>query len=501
MKSFFLALIVTTVGWTPIVAQNLQVSSLNLDSTASFQVDSGTPGATLIICYSNNGTGPFTLANGIVLDLSLPIKSLSPFTLNVLGEGTLGPLRIPRNALFGMDVWFQGVQLDIWSNPIYSVTNTVHATVGAPVGNNPPIGFEDLSSVVKNGSVLIDVLSNDAEFDGDAISLFSVSDPTHGTVVSLPSGKIQYNPSLDYVGRDTFTYIAQDIYGAQSAATTVDIEVGNTIVEWGAFTNDRARDVRRPVREDIVQISTRAGAWSAVSADGSLNVWGDYSSRGKISDAPTGNNFTMAEIGEWHGVALRIDGSLVSWGDDSFSQVSSTPTGTDFVQVSAGYWHSVALRTDGSLVSWGWDGYSQVASTPSVADFLQASAGMHHSVALRSNGRLVVWGDDTYGQVSDTPSGTGFVQVSAGGEHTVALHADGSLTAWGRDNHGQVANTPLGNDFVAVSSGFWHSIALRADGSLVSWGYDSWDQVTDTPVENNFTLIAAGSNGSMGIIQ
>ena len=42
-------------------------------------------------------------------------------------------------------------------------------------------------------------------------------------------------------------------------------------------------------------------------------------------------------------MALRIDGSIASWGNDQHGQVSNTPIGTGFTQVAAGNRHSVAL--------------------------------------------------------------------------------------------------------------------------------------------------------------
>lgn len=40
-----------------------------------------------------------------------------------------------------------------------------------------------------------------------------------------------------------------------------------------------------------------------------------------------------------------------------------------FCAVAAGEYHSIALKPDGSLVSWGFDFYEQVADTPTMPDF------------------------------------------------------------------------------------------------------------------------------------
>ena len=65
-------------------------------------------------------------------------------------------------------------------------------------------------------------------------------------------------------------------------------------------------------------------------------------------------------------VALKIDGSLVSWGLDVDGQVRDIPTGAGFVAVAVG----LALKSDGSLVSWGYDGHGAVSNTPTGAGFL-----------------------------------------------------------------------------------------------------------------------------------
>ena len=70
-------------------------------------------------------------------------------------------------------------------------------------------------------------------------------------------------------------------------------------------------------------------------------------------------------------MAIRHDGSLVSWGSDldhddhkqqPAGQVSGTPAGTDFLRVGAFSYGSMALKTDGSMNLWGSDEYGQVVS-------------------------------------------------------------------------------------------------------------------------------------------
>jgi hypothetical protein len=493
MKQTILGILIAVAGITSAQAQTLRVDPIYVGGTAYFEVHNGTPAATAIICYSRSGSGPFTLSNGLVLDLSMPIKHLNPFILDALGSGDLGPFPVPNSAVANMQLWFQGVQLDMWANPIYSVTNMVPMTV-LQSNNYPPYAADDNSSVTLDTPVVIDALANDWDPDGDAISLVAVLPPTYGTAL-IVSGQIEYTPLAGYVGADLFTYVITD--GLHQATGTVFLDVASGLAVWG---KDLVPSSSPPSGNDFTHVSVGAGAATVVKSDGSLVSWGT-DTYGQVTDTPVGNDFTQTSVGEWHSIALKSDGSLVSWGADTYGQVTDTPVGNDFTQVAGGLFHSVALKSDGSLMSWGWDFYGQVSNTPTTNDFVQVAAGYGHSVALKSDGSLASWGDDFYGQVSNTPGGNDFTQVAVGDDYSVAVKSDGSLASWGSDSSGQVSNTPGGNDFTQVAGGFGHSVALKSDGSLVSWGYDAYGQVTDTPTSNDFIQVAVGGLWSVAIKQ
>ncbi|MDP6963080.1 MAG: SUMF1/EgtB/PvdO family nonheme iron enzyme [Planctomycetota bacterium] len=225
MKNLLLTIVIAFTAISTTQAQTLQIDPLYVGGTAYFEVQNGAPDATAIICYSINGSGPFSFNNGITLDLSMPIKSLNPFILDSLGNGNLGPFPLPSNAVVGMQVWFQGVQLNMWTNPIYSVTNMVPVTVQT-MPNNPPTAVDDSYSVDQDTVTLFDVMSNDSDPDGDVISLFSVSGATNGNAV-IVGGSIEYTPVVGFVGNDSFTYQLADAFGAQDSAV-VDVVVLST---------------------------------------------------------------------------------------------------------------------------------------------------------------------------------------------------------------------------------------------------------------------------------
>jgi VCBS repeat-containing protein len=79
----------------------------------------------------------------------------------------------------------------------------------APV-NDAPMATADSASGNEDANIVIAVLANDRDVDGDALVPQVVSGPTHGTVTVNPSGTITYDPATDYVGTDSFTYRVSD---------------------------------------------------------------------------------------------------------------------------------------------------------------------------------------------------------------------------------------------------------------------------------------------------
>jgi hypothetical protein len=106
-----------------------------------------------------------------------------------------------------------------------SGTATVTLTVNAPP-NSAPSAKADSASTRHNQSVTIAVLSNDSDAEGQALSVNSFSQPSHGTV-SLSGTSLIYTPALNYVGADSFSYSAKDSLGATSGNATVTLNVTN----------------------------------------------------------------------------------------------------------------------------------------------------------------------------------------------------------------------------------------------------------------------------------
>ena len=73
----------------------------------------------------------------------------------------------------------------------------------------------------------------------------------------------------------------------------------------------------------------------------------------------------VISAGYRHSLALRDDGSIVCWGDNTFDQAPPAGVEGDFVAVAAGRVHSLALRADGSVACWGANGDGQAPTDAS----------------------------------------------------------------------------------------------------------------------------------------
>lgn len=101
--------------------------------------------------------------------------------------------------------------------------NATTVIVMVAATNTPPVAVDDPASTVVDTEVLISVLANDSDADGDTLSITEVTDPLHGSA-AVESGAIRYTPDSGYVGEDTFNYTVSDGNGGTDvAAVTVTV--------------------------------------------------------------------------------------------------------------------------------------------------------------------------------------------------------------------------------------------------------------------------------------
>jgi alpha-tubulin suppressor-like RCC1 family protein len=249
-------------------------------------------------------------------------------------------------------------------------------------------------------------------------------------------------------------------------------------------------------------------SFSAVKRAGSVVSWGHQ----KMPLLPPGTCIQAVSAGYYHNLALKSDGTVVAWGDDS-SGACKVPGGLSAVtSIAAGEAHNLALKQDGTVVAWGYNYYGQATVPPelSATRVIAIAAGYEDSFAVKEDGTVVVWG--VWGAVHNNgtlPPATvpsdlgGVIAIAAGGEHSVALKQDGTIVAWGLNSYGQTNVPPelSRTRVVAIAAGFGHNLALKQDGTVVAWGDNRYGQATVPSGLSGVVAIAASYTHSLALKQ
>ncbi|MEO8639149.1 MAG: S8 family serine peptidase [Chloroflexota bacterium] len=93
-----------------------------------------------------------------------------------------------------------------------------------PPANNPPVAQNDSASTDTGVPVTINVLANDTDADGNALTVTNLSAPTNGTVQLNADQTVTYTSGSVFSGTASFTYTAYDGQ-ANSNTATVTITV------------------------------------------------------------------------------------------------------------------------------------------------------------------------------------------------------------------------------------------------------------------------------------
>ena len=97
-------------------------------------------------------------------------------------------------------------------------------TITVAAVNDAPVAVADSASTNEGTPVLINVLANDTDVDGNLLAIASVGSAVNGTVL-IENGQVRYLPNAGFIGSDSFIYSISDGAGGTaqaSAAITVE---------------------------------------------------------------------------------------------------------------------------------------------------------------------------------------------------------------------------------------------------------------------------------------
>ena len=131
---------------------------------------------------------------------------------------------VPKANFNGSTSFSFAAQNSAGQEDVTPVTATIKVT---PV-NDAPVGVADTLSAITGLAATYtaaQLLSNDTDVDGDALTIKSVTAGAGGTVVLNANGTVTFTPAADFSGQASFAYVATDGLGGDSAATAVMVNV------------------------------------------------------------------------------------------------------------------------------------------------------------------------------------------------------------------------------------------------------------------------------------
>jgi hypothetical protein len=102
-----------------------------------------------------------------------------------------------------------------------SVAITVHAV------NDAPVAVDDETSTEEEEALIIAVLANDTDVDGDTLEVSGFTQGAHGTVSANADGTLTYTPDADFHGTDSFEYEVSDGQLFDTGLVTITIDPVN----------------------------------------------------------------------------------------------------------------------------------------------------------------------------------------------------------------------------------------------------------------------------------
>lgn len=334
---------------------------------------------------------------------------------------------------------------------------------------------------------------------------------------------------------------------------TAAIKNDNTLWTWGANENDSLGNIGSINDQSSPCLFTTAGLrWYQVSAGMHHTALFTFnlnptatptlspSSSATVTPTPTPTPTpTNAPLPSF----IAVGGQLWLWGNNAYGQlgddtqtnrssaVQTVAAGSNWNVYSNRYTHASAVKDDGTLWVWGQNSYgglgtnnttnysSPVQTITNTTDWYQPFGGNLFTLALKQNGSLWGWGKNDSGQLGQfnvtnysspvqilPAKTTGWLSVGCGSSHAAAVNVDGTLWCWGSNSYGQLgtnnttdrsspAQTIIsGQDWAEVTCGENYTLALKKDGTIWGFGLNNYGQYGDTTQTSQSmpVLVAAG---------
>jgi hypothetical protein len=102
-----------------------------------------------------------------------------------------------------------------------------------------------------------------------------------------------------------------------------------------------------------------AQGYYVLKDDGALSLVVSASWMGDLGSFTGLSNVKSFSLGFGHGIALHNNGTVSTWGNNSYGQKNIPPNLSNVIAVAAGGYHNLALKSDGTVVAWGLNSSGQ----------------------------------------------------------------------------------------------------------------------------------------------
>lgn len=196
----------------------------------------------LLVQYAtaNLGTGVFE---------TMTVRRAQSDIAYILAAGTSGQIAGLDNLRYSQTGQGSGVPINVTLAAEQSGGHDFGVFNSIP--NDPPIAGNDSATTDEDQAVVVFVLANDTDPNGDSLSISAFTQTASGSVSNNGNGTLTYTPNLNFNGNDSFTYTISDGNGGTATATvTVTVDPVN---DAPVATNDSgSTDVGTPVTISVL---------------------------------------------------------------------------------------------------------------------------------------------------------------------------------------------------------------------------------------------------------